>query len=175
MRKKLTKEIITRETIKKELLLGCQERLYALLPAIPAFLLIEIILGVVFFACGPTHIVLDIVGYALLILLPSIIIGALIDIGIRKKKIKSGAFLVTPARLIEKREELRRRWSGRGVYRELVECFYFEGFKCVESVPHTTYQLADEGEIFYLVVMGKRVVLYYAAERHEFKELFEGN
>ena len=107
---------------------------------------------------------------------PAIILAVLNDDGVKKKKIKSGAFEVTPARLNDKREELLYRGSGRHRHYELVECFYFEGFPRVENVPHTTYQLADEGETFFLVTYSgnPKVVLYYAAERYEFKELFEG-
>lgn len=174
MRQKITKEIITRETIKKELLLGCQERLYALLPAIPAFLLVEIIFGFAFFACGPAPLFVEILGYALLLLPPTIVLAVLIDVGVKKKKIKSSTFEVTLARLNDKREELLYRGSGRRRHYELVECFYFEGFARVEGVPHTTYQLADAGETFYIVTFGGGVVtLYYAAERYEFKELFD--
>ena len=175
MRQKLTKEIITRESIKKELLLGCQARLYALLPAIPAFLLVEIIFGFVFFVGRPAPLFVEILGYALLLLPPTIVLAVLIDVGVKKKKIKSSTFEVIPARLNDKREEFRYRGSGRHRHYELVECFYFEGFARVEDVSHTTYQLADVGEIFYLVTLkdSVNVLLYYAAERYEFQELFD--
>ena len=173
MRQKITKEIITRETIKRELLLREQGSFRMFLIAYAVLLFTFVPMSVLFFF-SPSKDLFPLVLFVIIwILILVTLFGAVWGGFQKRKKIKAGAFYVVIAKLSYKSEEPLYRYNRRSTY---TECFHFVGFKRVTNVPHTTYQLADAGEDFYIVTLGRgEVALYYAAERYEFKELFEGN
>ena len=166
------KELITRETIKKELLFECQAQIRSGLPLIPLWLLLAFTVGGVALLSPPEQLFLTIIIHALVHLPLFLFLGLVFDSLAKQKRIKQGGFTVTPCELSYKSEEYRRGYRGKPDY---TECFHFKGFRRVEDVPHTTYQLADAGETFYLVTYSgsTRVQLFYAAERYEFRELFD--
>ena len=172
MRQKITKEIITRESIKHKLLLQEQGSFRIFLICYAMLLLASVPMSILFFFSPSKDLFPRVVFGILWILILVTLFLALWGGFQTRKKIKAGAFDVVIAKLSYKSEEPLYRYNRRSTY---TECFHFVGFKRVTSVPHTTYQLADAGEDFYIVTLGRgEVALYYAAERYEFKELFEG-
>ena len=172
MRQKITKEIITRETIKHTLLKQSKASFVVTMIGIPLILIFLIPVTVLFFTSPPVLLIDRVLtGATIAILYVIIVCGIALDLRTRIK-IQKGSFDVIPAKLAYKSEEPRYR---RGRQTGYTECFHFSGFRRVEDVPHTTYQLADAGETFYLVTLSgsPKVLLYYAEERYEFKELFE--
>lgn len=172
MPQKITKEIITRESIKHKLLLQEQGSFRIFLVCYAMLLLASVPMSILFFF-SPSKDLAPRVVFGLLwaLMLVTLFITLLRGFQTRKQ-IQAGGFEVFLARLNYKSEEpLYRRGRQTGY----TECFHFEGFGRVENVPHTTYQLADAGETFYLVTLSgsPKVLLYYAEERYEFKELFE--
>ena len=172
MRQKITKEIITRETIKREMLLREQGSFRMFLIAYAVLLFASVPMSVLFFFSPSKDLFPRVVFGILWILILVTLFAALWGGFQKRKKIKAGVFDVVIAKLSYKSEEPLYRYNRRSTY---TECFHFVGFKRVTNVPHTTYQLADEGETFYLVTLkdSANVLLYYAAERYEFRELFE--
>ena len=172
MRQKITKEPLSREQIKHTLLEQSKASFVVTMVCIP-FLLLFLIPITVFFFSSPPALLIDRVltgaTIALIYVIP--VCGITLDLRTRIK-IQKGGFEIHAVPLSYKSEEPRYR---RGRLVGYTECFHFSGFRRVDNVPHTIYQLADAGEIFYLVTLSDspKVLLYSAEERYEFKELFE--
>ena len=79
-----------------------------------------------------------------------------------KKLLDRGEFYITVQPLLYKSEDL--------VQRRLEEFLHFEGFRRI-AVTHTTFQLASQGEDFYLIYYRgkKEITLLYAADMYEYE------
>ncbi|MBE6717863.1 MAG: hypothetical protein E7574_01215 [Ruminococcaceae bacterium] len=86
----------------------------------------------------------------------------------RKKMLENDEFDILTDEVSYKTEEYRRR-GRRSSYEEVI---YFKTFGRV-SVSHTTYQLASNDDMFYMVAYRFRkpqLVLFYSSKIYEYKE-----
>ena len=167
--KPLTKNILTREALEKELRhLNAADLRFAwtqLVTAAPFLLLFALLTGYgfrngrdliakIFFAL----IAVAIVSGGLFLLIRNICLAYA-----ERKKLAAGEFLLTHRTLFSKREKC--------VYRHTEKCFSFEGFEEI-TVGHTEYQLASPGDEYYIVFYPneKSVQLLYPCSRYEYRE-----
>ena len=102
---------------------------------------------------------------ALLYLLPVVLAIWFLWDGLQNRRLLSqDAFEVITAELSYKSEEY--------VHRQYRELLHFAGFDRPLQVGHTAYQLATEGDLYYLVhYRGKKtVVLFYACKMYEYTD-----
>ena len=172
---KQTKNILTRDGVEKELraLNKAEKRAFLALFAVSTFFFLPIAVLVVYGLCSSLS------SISLKILL-SVFCGGIMSspfwltlwslalVRKEKKLLDCGEFYITVQPLLYKSEErapLRRRRTIT-----LKEYLHFDGFRRI-AVPHTTFQLASQGEDFYLIYYRgkKEITLLYAADMYEYK------
>lgn len=171
MAKEETKNIITRETVEKELKRLNKAEIHAFLVLFIVMTLVcvpvSILLIYGFFSVG-RHIVLlgiscFLLSFALLIPVVILLVSLIQAIN-EKKLLKNGDWLVDVDEVQYKMEEVERRHTIKVFY------FYKYGRRAAGDVE---YQLASQGDAFYLVVYKKkkpRAVLNYSQKLYEYRE-----
>ena len=171
MDKKETKNIITRETVEKELKRLNKAEIHSFLVLFIVMTLVcvpvSILLIYGFFSVG-RHIVLLGIGCFLLsfaLLIPVVIqLVSLITALNETQLLKNGDWFVDVDELQYKTEEMEQRHTINVLH------FYKHGRVVSGDV---SYQLASQGDPFYLVVYKKkkpRVALYYSQKLYEYRE-----
>ena len=171
MDKKETKNIITRETVEKELTRLNKADIHLSLVLLIFMTVVEVPLSILpiclFFAVGEQMVLLGIgcflLSFALLI--PVVIqLVSLITALNETQLLKNGDWFVDVDELQYKTEEMERRHTINVLY------FYKHGRVGSDD---TEYQLASQGDAFYLVVYKKkkpRVALHYFQKLYEYRE-----
>ncbi len=167
---KQTKNIITRESVASEL--SNKNRLELRIIMLPFVLLlvlyVPIIIGLLSSMYGGGY---SLAGRIMMVCLSLALTAPVVGVAIvicsilgERKMLYRGEFELETSKLIKKKEKLH--------HRRLIECLVFKGYK-VFSVGHTTYQLATEGEDYYIVhYRGKKTVqLVYPASMYEYNEI----
>lgn len=168
---KITKEIITRESIQKELRLLNRASIRHTLMLLVPYLLIMIPL-VLFCAVEAVSSVENLflkmlfgVVFGLTALLPMLALICMTYTAFTASHLlERGAFDVATYEVSYKSEEY--------INHRCVERLYFAGLKKPLAVGHTVYQLTSPGDLFYLVTYqtGKpSVKLIYAAKMYEYR------
>ncbi len=170
-----TREVITRPLLQKQLANLHKASTLMSLVLFVFFCILLLPLGIAMAKEGlPPHQPSIIGGFfvvvgILMALGPVIPLVVIIRNLIELRRIARGEFDVILCNLSYKDEELV--YQGRRTP-HLVEMLYFEN-DLKTSTTHTTYQLADKGDPFYLVLSRKKtsaILLHFAAERYAFKE-----
>lgn len=166
---KQTKNIITRETLEKELRHGCKAGARFSLTVSGALSVVFVPLTI-----GLVSLIWMTVGNTVMKILLSVLLGGLMTSPIwalllntvlcfkEMKLLDRGDFDVVTLELLRKSEII--------VHRHLEEVLHFNGFK-KKSVDHTVYQLASPGDEFYIVhFKGSREIrLLYPLKMYEYK------
>lgn len=172
-----TKNIITKQTIAKELL--AKNRTDRTVLSVIAVALAAIV-GIIFFAIynfglkgNDVHVIAYVIYYAVMIacFIPSVISILLVLLLLKNdKKLKKGEFFVITDTVVNKYEKTVRS-SGRGTY-YTAKTVHFRRYGDVK-VNSTTYQMASNEEVFYMVVYDMDAITpqkIYPADLYEYKE-----
>ena len=166
---KQTKNILTRDGVEKELraLNKAEKRANLALFAVSTFFFLPGAVLSVYGICSefsstPLKILLSVFCGGIMSSPFWLTLWSLALVRKEKKLLDRGEFYITVKPLLYKSEDL--------VHRRLEEFLHFEGFRRI-AVPHTTFQLASQGEDFYLIYYGgkKEITLLYAADMYEYK------
>ena len=169
---KMTKEIITRESIGQELrALNRKSVRLELMLLIPALLILPPL--VLFLAAEILSSVASLLlrvlfgtAFGALAVFPALVLIYMLCTAYTNTRLLArGAFDVEAYEVSYKSEEY--------VNRRCVERVYFVGLKKPLEVGHTTYQLTSAGDVFYLVTYRTKkpsVKLAYAAKMYEYME-----
>lgn len=169
-----TKNIITRETVKKELLFvnGADIRTAIIGGVILSPLCIPLAVGSISEIIKEfNNVIIEIVVCFLLgviLILPvAAIVFTIITKLLNRRSIDKGEFEITARELLYKEEKYERR----GRHHRTVKVLHFSDFDVVTS-GGTVYQLASADDRFYLVhYRGKSsVLLFYPEKMYEYKE-----
>jgi len=174
MDEKQTKNIITRESIAKELrfLSGVDIRTAIILGLVSAIFCIPLTIGsVIAIFKEINNIIIELVLCILIggICILPVAVTAFIIVKrlVEKRLIDRGEFEVSERELLYKEEKYERR----GRHHSTVKILHFSGFEVI-TAGGTVYQLAAANDKFYLVhYRGKSsVMLFYPAKMYEYRE-----
>ncbi len=166
---KQTKNIITREWVEKELRFynTADIRSTLVLCGVLSLLFLPLTIGIVYAICA-------LIENILLKIVLSVIIGAITSAPIwinllrlrgsltERKLLENGDFDIVIRNVQYKSEKI--------VHRHIEEYLHFDDFEEF-SVEHTTFQLASQGDAFYIIhYKTKRLIkLLYSAKMYEYK------
>ena len=166
---KQTKNILTRASLTKELLFLSTANIRYSIVLCCVVLLVEIPIIALVAALTDKHTFAITISVAtILSVIPGIFIYCIIQEFKDKKRIERGEYDVITRQVIYKHES---RIARPGCGHRIEELLHFDTFGDI-GVAHLTYQLADEGDVFYLVCLhtSKKPTLLYSAEMYEFRE-----
>ena len=168
---KQTKNVITREWIKQELLFhtGADFKYLLVGFCVMLVLCLPLMVGAVYaILLSPRSLILKLIQTFLGICVSSfpiwVMLAAVRGVLSERKRVMDGNFSVVIREVLYKCEK-----PVRG--RRIAEFLGFDDFEDV-SVGHTEYQLAARGDRYYLVCCGKKkeIRLIYACNRYELKD-----